>query len=154
MPGFTQGRDDGTYPPDAFETRGRRIRVLSGHDVALVNGPVFVVGLSYAVAPWVLGFAATHHDLAVHNLIVGCAVCLLAAGFTVAPERMTGLSAALGVIGLWMAVSPWAVGGTPGDNPGHAPGRAAAVAGVVLGVLTLALGLVSTALVRRANRVP
>ncbi|WP_338704199.1 SPW repeat protein (plasmid) [Streptomyces sp. Q6] len=141
-----QGRDDGTYPPGAFETGGRRLRVLSGHDVALVNGPVFLVGLFYAVSPWVLGFAGTHHDLAVHDLVVGCAVCLLAGGFTVAPERMTGLSGALGVTGLWMAVSPWVVG--------EVPGRATAVAGVVLGVLALVLGLVSTVLVRRANRVP
>ncbi|MFF5499795.1 SPW repeat protein [Streptomyces aquilus] len=146
MPGFTQERDDSTFPPDAFETPARRVRVLSGHDVALVNGPVFLVGLFYAVSPWVLGFARTHHDLAVHDLVVGSAVCLLAGGFTVAPERMTGLSAALGVTGLWMAVSPWVVG--------HAPGRATAVGGVVLGVLALMLGLVSTALVRRANRVP
>nr|WP_079083528.1 SPW repeat protein [Streptomyces antibioticus] len=120
--------------------------MLSGHDVALVNGPVFLVGLFYAVSPWVLGFAHTHHDLAVHDLAVGGAICLLAVGFTVAPERMTGLSGALSVTGLWMAISPWLVG--------HAPSRATAVGGVVLGVLALMLGLVSTALVRRANRFP
>jgi len=131
---------------DAFGTRRRRVLVLSGHDVALVNGPVFLVGLFYAVSPWVLGFAGTHHDLAVHDLVVGCAICVLALGFTIAPERMTGLSAALVVTGVWMALSPWVVV--------RRPGRAAAVDGVILGVLALVLGLLSTALVRRANRVP
>ncbi|GHB11316.1 hypothetical protein GCM10010330_76700 [Streptomyces tendae] len=147
MPGFPHGRDDPTCPPGVLGTRRRRIRVLSGLDVALVNGPVFLVGLFYAVSPYVLGFAGTHHDLAVHNLVVGCAICLLAVGFTVAPERMTGLSAALGVTGLWMAVAPWCVARA-------APGRAAVVGGVVLGVLALALGLLSSTLVHRANRLP
>ncbi|MGW0302560.1 SPW repeat protein [Streptomyces anthocyanicus] len=147
MPRFTHGRDDTALPPDGLGTRPRRLRVLTDNDVALINGPVFLVGLFYAVSPYVLGFADTHHDLAVHDLVVGCAICALAAGFTVAPERMTGLSAALGVTGLWMALAPWAVA--------HAsPGRGAAVAGVVFGVLALVLGLVSAALVRRANRVP
>ncbi|MFE1199627.1 SPW repeat protein [Streptomyces olivaceoviridis] len=146
MSGFTRGRDDVARRPDAFGTRERRVRVLGGHDVALLNGPVFLVGLFYAVSPWVLGFAAAHHDLAVHDLVVGCAVCLLTVGFTVAPERMTGLSAALGVTGLWMVCSPWAVV--------RHPGRAAAVDGVVLGVLALVLGLLATALIRRANRLP
>ncbi|KMS90481.1 SPW repeat protein [Streptomyces flaveolus] len=134
------------WHPDAFETRARRVRVLGGHEVALVNGPVFLVGLFYAVSPWVLGFAAAHHDLAVHDLVVGCAICFLAVGFTVAPERMTGLSAALGVTGLWMACSPWVVV--------RHPGRAAVVDGLILGALALVLGLLSTVLVRRANRVP
>ncbi len=146
MPGFTRGGDDAARRSDAFGPLERRVRVLGGQDVALVNGPVFLVGLFYAVSPWVLGFAAAHHDLAVHDLVVGCAICVLTLGFTVAPERMTGLSAALGVTGLWMAFSPWAVV--------RDPGRAAAAAGVVLGVLALVLGLTSTALVRRANRLP
>ncbi len=146
MSGFIRGRDDTSYPPDTLAPRRRRVRVLSGHDVALVNGPVFLVGLFYAVSPYVLGFAGTHHDLAVHDLVVGGAVCLLAVGFTVAPERMTGLSAALAVTGVWMALSPWWVG--------SAPGRAAGTAGVVLGLLALLLGVLSSVLVRRANRLP
>ncbi|MFE6891946.1 SPW repeat protein [Streptomyces sp. NPDC057694] len=130
--------------PDAFEMRTRYLRVLHGQDVALVNGPVFLVGLYFAVSPWVLHFAADQVDLAVHDLIVGAFVCLLALGFTVVPERMTGMSGALGAIGVWMAISPWVVA--------RHPGPAAAGNGVVLGVLTLALGLLGVAMVRRANR--
>ncbi|MDN3029659.1 SPW repeat protein [Streptomyces sp. S.PB5] len=132
--------------PDAFEMRKRYARVLSAHDVALVNGPVFVVGLFFAVSPWVVRFAVHHGDLAVHDLIIGSAICLLSLGFTVAPERMTGMSGALTLTGVWMAVSPWVVAGP------H-PQRGAAVDGVVLGALAFGLGLVCTVMVRRANRI-
>jgi hypothetical protein len=131
--------------PDAFEMRERYARVLGAHDVALVNGPVFLIGLFCAASPWILHFAARSDDLAMHDLIVGGAVCLLAMGYTVAPERMTGLSAALVLIGLWTGVSPWAVG--------RHPGRPAILDGVILGALASVLGLVSLAMVRRANRI-
>ncbi|MET8767364.1 MULTISPECIES: SPW repeat protein [Streptomyces] len=145
MPGYPHRKDDMADHPDAFEMRERYARVLGAHDVALLNGPVFLVGLFYAASPWILHFAARSSDLAVHNLIVGAATCLLALGFTVAPERMTGMSGALVLVGLWMGASPWAVG--------RHPSRPAAFDGVVLGVLVLALGLVSLAMVRRANRI-
>lgn len=145
MPGFPHGRGDPAWPPDLLGTQRRRGRIVSGLGVAWVKGPVFLVGLCYAVFPYVLGFADTDHDFAVHNLVVGCAICLLAIGFTVAPERVTGLTAALGVTGLWMAVAPWCVARC-------APRRA--VVGVVLGVLALFLGLLSSTRVRRANRLP
>ncbi|WP_409467208.1 hypothetical protein [Streptomyces sp. HC307] len=54
MSGFPHGRDDMASHPDAFEMRERYARVLTSHDVALVNGPVFLVGLFFAVSPWVL----------------------------------------------------------------------------------------------------
>jgi hypothetical protein len=131
--------------PDAFEMRERYARVLGAHDVALVNGPVFLVGLFFAASPWILHFAARNGDLAVHDLIVGGGICLLALGFTVAPERMTGMSGALVLTGPWMGGSPWVVA--------RHPGRPAALDGVILGALALALGLVSLAMVRRANRI-
>ncbi|MFF0050830.1 SPW repeat protein [Streptomyces sp. NPDC005498] len=145
MSGFSRGSDDLEGHPDAFEMRARYSRVLSGHDVALVNGPVFLVGLLFAVSPWVLHFASADRDLAVHNLIIGCAVSVLALGFTIAPERMTGMSGALIAIGAWMGFSPWAVG--------RPPDWAAGVDGVVLGACALALGVLCTVMVRRANRI-
>ncbi|CAM5360441.1 MULTISPECIES: SPW repeat protein [Streptomyces] len=145
MSGFPHRRDDMAGHPDAFEMRERYARVLGAHDVALVNGPVFLVGLFFAASPWILHFAMANGDLAVHDLIVGAAICLLALGFTVAPERMTGMSGALVLIGVWMGVSPWVVG--------RHPGRAATLDGVILGALALALGLMSMAMVRRANRI-
>ncbi|MEV5148600.1 SPW repeat protein [Streptomyces sp. NPDC052727] len=145
MSGFPHRRDDMAGHPDAFEMRERYARVLGVHDVALVNGPVFLVGLFFAASPWILHFAAANGDLAVHDLILGAAVCFQALGFTVAPERMTGMSGALSVTGVWMVLSPWVVG--------RHPGRGAALDGVSLGVLALALGLVSGVMVRRANRV-
>ncbi|WP_030749641.1 SPW repeat protein [Streptomyces sp. NRRL S-31] len=145
MSGFPHRRDDMAGHPDAFEMRERYARVLGAHDVALVNGPIFLVGLFFAASPWILHFAGTDGDLAVHDLVVGAAICLLALGFTVAPERMTGMSGALGVTGVWMLLSPWVVG--------RHPGRGAVLGSVLLGTLALVLGLVSGAMVRRANRV-
>ncbi|GLX49146.1 membrane protein [Streptomyces hygroscopicus subsp. hygroscopicus] len=144
MSGYPHRKDDMADHPDAFEMRGRYARVLGAHDVALVNGPVFLVGLFYAASPWILHFAARSGDLAVHALIVGGAVCLLALGFTVAPERMTSMSGALVVIGFWTGASPWVVG--------RHPGRPAVLDGTICGALALALGVVSLAMVRRANR--
>lgn len=144
MSGSFPDGDDMADHPDASEMRERYARVLQGHDVALMNGPVFLVGLFFALSPWALHFDASHRDLAVQDLILGAAVSVLALGFTVAPERMTGLCGALSLIGVWMAVSPWAVTGRPV--------RAAAADGVVVGGLALLLGVLCAVMVRRVNR--
>lgn len=75
MSGFSHSSDDMASHTDAFEMRERYARVLSAHGVALLNGLVFLVGLFFAVSPWALHFAARPSDLAVHDLIVGGAIC-------------------------------------------------------------------------------
>ncbi len=78
--------------------------------VALVDGPVFLLGLYCAASPWILHYTASQPALVAHNLIVGIAIGLLALGFTRAPERMYGLSWAMCAMGLWMIIAPWVVG--------------------------------------------
>jgi hypothetical protein len=145
MSGYPHRKDDMAGHPDAFEMRARYARVLGAPDVALANGPVFLVGLFFATSPWILHFATANRDLATHDLIVGVAICLLAFGFAAVPERMTGMSGALALIGVWTVVSPWAVG--------RHPVRAETLVGVIVGVLALLLGLLAIAMVRRANRI-
>ncbi|MET7288924.1 SPW repeat protein [Streptomyces sp. NPDC005573] len=106
-------RGDMATHPDISEMRDRYSRMLGGHDVALVDGPVFLLGLYCAASPWILHYTATQPALTVHNLIVGIAIGLLALGFTRAPERMYGLSWAMCAMGVWMIIAPWIVGSNP-----------------------------------------
>jgi uncharacterized membrane protein YiaA len=88
--------------------------MLGRRDVALLDAPIFLAGLFCAISPWVInGFAAAQPQLTTHNLIVGIAIGLVALGFTMAPERMYGMSWALCAIGLWLVVSAWVVGIDP-----------------------------------------
>jgi hypothetical protein len=107
--------------------------MLGGRDVALVDGPVFLLGLYCAVSPWILHFTTSQPALVPHNLIVGIAIGLLALGFTAAPERMYGLSWAMGALGVWMIISPWIVG--------ESPDAGVVVNNIIIGCLTLLLGL-------------
>jgi hypothetical protein len=99
--------------PDAMEMRARYDRVLGGRDVMFVDAPVFLAGLYAAISPWVVNFAAGQPQLRISNLIVGIAVAVLALGFTMAPERMYGLSWAICAAGIWLVISTWIVGNTP-----------------------------------------
>ncbi|GAA4791976.1 SPW repeat protein [Streptomyces ziwulingensis] len=134
MADVSHSRGDITSHPDAPEMRARYARMLGGSDVALVDGPVFLLGLYCAVSPWVLHFTANQPALVPHNLIVGVAIVLLALGFTRAPERMYGLSGAMCAMGAWMIISPWIVG--------QSPDAGVIWNNVVIGALTLALGTV------------
>ncbi|MGW1543456.1 SPW repeat protein [Streptomyces sp. NPDC002309] len=127
-------RGDITSHPDAFEMRERYARMLGGRDVALVDGPVFLLGLYCAVSPWVVHYATGQPALATHNLIIGVAIALLALGFTRAPERMYGLSWAMCALGVWMIISPWIVGRGPDAGP--------IWNNIIIGALALILGLV------------
>ncbi len=143
MADVSHHRGDLAGHPDASEMRARYERVLGGRDVVLVDGPVFLVGLYCAVSPWIVHFALAQPPLVVHNLILGIAIALLAVGFTVAPERMYGLSGAMCAIGVWMIISPWIVGSSPD-------------AGViwnnlVIGVLTFLLGAMCVAVASRSR---
>ncbi|MEU3826638.1 hypothetical protein GT045_27675 [Streptomyces sp. SID486] len=127
-------RGDISSHPDVSEMRERYSRMLGGRDVALVDGPVFLLGLYCAASPWILHYTANQPSLMTHNLIVGIAISLLALGFTRAPERMYGLSWAMCAMGIWMIIAPWIVG--------RAPDAGVIVNNVVIGALALALGLV------------
>ncbi|MFE9438295.1 SPW repeat protein [Streptomyces sp. NPDC006602] len=136
MANVSHTRGDITTHPDASEMRERYDRVLGGRDVALVDGPVFLLGLYCAVSPWVVHYTTSQPDLVIHNLIMGIAIGLLALGFTRAPERMYGLSWAMCALGVWMIVSPWIVG--------ESPDAGVIWNNIVIGALAVILGLMCT----------
>ncbi|KMS88325.1 MULTISPECIES: SPW repeat protein [Streptomyces] len=127
-------RGDISSHPDVSEMRDRYARMLGGRDVALVDGPVFLLGLYCAASPWILHYTANQPALTTHNLIMGIAIGLLALGFTRAPERMYGLSWAMCALGIWMIIAPWIVGSSPDVG--------VIVNNVVIGALALVLGLI------------
>ncbi|MEU5401574.1 SPW repeat protein [Streptomyces sp. NPDC005963] len=137
-------REDLAGHPDITEMRDRYAQVLGGRDVALVDGPVFLVGLACAISPWVVHFSANQPALATHNLIMGIAIAVLALGFTVTPQRMYGLSGAMCAMGVWLVIAPWIVGSSPDAG--------VIWTNVVLGALTFVLGLVCTAATIRSGR--
>ncbi|MYY01611.1 hypothetical protein GT035_05225 [Streptomyces sp. SID4913] len=112
----------------------RYARVMGGRDVALVDAPVFLVGLYCAVSPWVLHFTTSQSSLVTHNLVMGIAIAVLGLGFTAMPQRMYGLSWAIVAMGAWMIVSPWVVGSSPDTG--------VILNNVIIGGLAALLGLV------------
>ncbi|TRV72840.1 hypothetical protein FKN01_29090 [Streptomyces sp. 130] len=112
----------------------RYARVMGGRDVALVDAPVFLVGLYCAVSPWVLHFTTSQSALVTHNLVMGIAIAVLGLGFTAMPQRMYGLSWAICAMGAWMVISPWVVGSSPDTG--------VILNNVIIGGLTALLGLV------------
>ncbi|MFB7221733.1 SPW repeat protein [Streptomyces sp. NPDC056227] len=144
MSNVSHTRADITSHPDVSEMRERYARMLGGRDVALVDGPVFLVGLYCAVSPWVLHFSASQPTLVQHNLIMGIAIAVLGLGFTAMPERMYGLSWAICAMGIWMIVSPWVVGSSPDMG--------VILNNVIIGGLTLLLGLVCAGAAAKTNR--
>ncbi|MFF7497793.1 SPW repeat protein [Streptomyces rubiginosohelvolus] len=134
MSNVSHARSDLSGHPDASEMRARYDRVMGGRDVALVDAPVFLVGLYCAVSPWVLHFTASQPALVTHNLVMGIAVAVLALGFTVMPERMYGLSWAMCAIGAWIIVSTWVVG--------NSPDAGIVINNIIVGGLTVLLGMV------------
>ncbi|MFF7366944.1 SPW repeat protein [Streptomyces tricolor] len=139
-------RGDISSHPDVSEMRDRYARMLGGRDVALVDGPVFLLGLYCAASPWILHYTASQPALVAHNLIVGIAIGLLALGFTRAPERMYGLSWAMCAMGLWMIIAPWIVGRNPDAG--------VIVNNIVIGVLALVLGLICAGTAMKSNPRP
>ena len=139
-------RGDITSHPDVTEMRERYARMIGGRDVALVDGPVFLLGLYCAVSPWILHFTANQPALVPHNLIIGIAIGLLALGFTAAPARMYGLSWAACAIGVWMIISPWVVGDSPDAG--------VAVNNIIIGALGILLGLMCIATAARSTPKP
>ncbi|QIY69005.1 SPW repeat protein [Streptomyces sp. RLB1-33] len=132
MANVSHPRGDITTHPDASEMRERYDRMLGGRDVALVDGPVFLLGLYCAASPWILHYTTSQPALATHNLIMGIAIGLLALGFTMAPERMYGLSWAICAMGAWMIISPWVVGTSPDTG--------VVINSIIIGALAVMLG--------------
>ncbi|MER7553249.1 MULTISPECIES: SPW repeat protein [Streptomyces] len=134
MSNVSHARSDLSGHPDASEMRARYDRVMGGRDVALVDAPVFLVGLYCAVSPWVLHFTASQPALVTHNLVMGIAIAVLALGFTAMPERMYGLSWAICAMGAWIIVSTWVVG--------NSPDAGIVINNIIVGGLTVLLGMV------------
>lgn len=143
MADVSRTRGDMTSHPDVSEMRERYARMLGGRDVALVDGPVFLLGLYCAASPWILHYTTSQPALTVHNLIMGIAIGLLALGFTRAPERMYGLSWAMCALGVWMIIAPWIVGTSPDAG--------VIASNVVIGALALALGLICAGTAARSK---
>jgi hypothetical protein len=137
MANVSNTREDIASHPDVPEMRDRYARMLGGRDVALVDGPVFLLGLYCAASPWILHYTSSQSALMTHNLIVGIAICVLALGFTTNPARMYGLSGAMCAMGIWMIIAPWIVGTRPDAG--------VAVNNIIIGALTLMLGFVCLA---------
>ncbi|MCB5907815.1 SPW repeat protein [Streptomyces pinistramenti] len=137
MADVSHSRGDLAGHPDVSEMQARYERVLGGRDVALVDGPVFLVGLFCAASPWIVHYTSSQPSLVMHNLIMGIAIGLLALGFTVTPARMYGLSWAMCAMGVWMIIAPWIVG--------RSPDAGVIWNNVVIGGLAFLLGLVCVA---------
>ncbi|MEU0387814.1 SPW repeat protein [Streptomyces chartreusis] len=146
MANVSPTRGDITSHPDASEMRDRYARVLGGRDVALVDGPVFLLGLYCAASPWIVHYTTSQPPLVTHNLIMGIAIGLLALGFTRAPERMYGLSWAMCALGVWMIISPWVVGDSPDAG--------VVWNNVVIGALAVILGLACAGTAAKASTRP
>ncbi|MGI5423403.1 SPW repeat protein [Streptomyces sp. CA-179760] len=146
MANVSPTRGDITSHPDASEMRDRYARVLGGRDVALVDGPVFLLGLYCAASPWIVHYTTSQPPLVTHNLIMGIAIGLLALGFTRAPERMYGLSWAMCALGVWMIISPWIVG--------ESPDAGVVWNNIIIGALAVLLGLVCAGTAAKASPRP
>jgi hypothetical protein len=146
MANVSPTRGDITGHPDASEMRDRYARVLGGRDVALVDGPVFLLGLYCAASPWIVHYTTSQPALVTHNLIMGIAIGLLALGFTRAPERMYGLSWAMCALGVWMIISPWIVG--------ESPDAGVVWNNIIIGALAVVLGLVCAGTAAKAQPRP
>ncbi|MEU1853575.1 SPW repeat protein [Streptomyces sp. NPDC019990] len=146
MANVSPTRGDISSHPDASEMRARYARMLGGREVALVDGPVFLLGLYCAASPWIVHYTTSQPPLVTHNLIMGIAISLLALGFTRAPERMYGLSWAMCALGVWMIISPWIVG----DNPD----AGVVWNNIIIGALAVILGLVCAGTAAKATPRP
>lgn len=144
MADISHTRGDLAGHPDASELRTRYERVMGGKDVALVDGPVFLIGLYCALSPWIVHFSGNQPSLATHNLIIGIAVAVMALGFTMVPERMYGLSWAMCAIGAWLVLSTWIVGTSPDAG--------VIWNNVIVGALAFCLGLACVGTAMRVNR--
>ena len=89
-----------------------------------------VLGVCLVLAPWAVGFDGDT-VATVNAVVIGLALVAAALGAMLVPRAWEEWTEAL--LGLWLIVSPWALGfGMATDA-----GRAAVVAGVVIAALAL-----------------
>lgn len=143
MADVSHHRGDLASHPDASEMRDRYARVLGDRRGALVDGPVYLLGLYCAISPWVVHFTGSQPTLASMNLVMGIALALLGIGFTLAPARMSGLSGAICAMGVWLIIAPWIVG--------TSPDRGVIINNVIVGGLTVLLGMACMATAVRSG---
>jgi hypothetical protein len=124
--------------------QARYDRILGGRDVALMDAPVFLIGLYCAVSPWILHFTRNQPAMVVHNVIIGIAIALLGWSFAQRPHRMYGLSWAMCAIGTWLVISSWLVGSHPD--------RGIIASNAAVGGLTILMGLLCAAAAAKARR--
>ncbi|WP_151478698.1 SPW repeat protein [Streptomyces albicerus] len=146
MADVSHTRGDITSHPDVTEMRDRYARMVGGRDVALVDGPVFLLGLYCATSPWILHYTTSQPALVTHNLIMGIAIGVLALGFTTTPTRMYGLSWAMCAMGTWLIISPWIVG--------ESPDAGVVVNNIIIGALAVVLGFVCAATSAKSKSTP
>ncbi len=111
-------------------------------------GLILLCGLYLILAPWIMGFGGAA-DLAVSNTVTGLALALLAAGRTLASTRFQPLSWVLPVLGLWAAVSPFAI--PTSDEQVTPPTTSGVVGNIVAGALVVLAGIVMIVRARRAT---
>lgn len=110
-------------------------------------GLILLAGLYLIVAPWIMGFGGAA-DLAVSNTVAGLALALLAAGRTLSSTRFQPLSWVLPVLGLWAAISPFAI--PTSDEQVTPPTTSGIVGNIVAGALVFVAGIVMIARDRRS----
>lgn len=94
-----------------------------------------LIGLWFAVSPWVLGFA-DQRTAAINMVVVGILLIAVAFGAALVPRAWEEWSEA--ALGLWMVVSPWAL-----TFQTLRPAMASAVCGGLV-VLALAIWVLGT----------
>lgn len=144
MSNVSHARSDISGHPDASEMRARYDRVMGGRDVALVDAPVFLVGLLLRRFPVGAPLHGQPAALVTHNLVMGIAIAVLALGFTAMPERMYGLSWAICAMGAWIIVSTWVVGSSPDAG--------IVINNIIVGGLTVLLGMVCAGAAARTRK--
>jgi hypothetical protein len=143
MSNVSHARGDIAAHPDAQEMRARYDR-MTGRNVALVDGPLFLLGLYCAVSPWILHFTASQPALVTHNLVLGIAIAVLALGMTAVPERMAGMGLAISAIGVWLIVSTWIVG--------NSPDAGVIISNIIVGGLAIVMGMICAATAMKARK--
>ena len=127
--------------PELAEMREWLERSGSSSSKAIaVEGLILLAGVYAAISPWVMHFAATEHNIAGSNLIVGITIALIGLALTLAPDRMGRVAWMIMPLGLWLVISPWVVTAVHGARAGII------ISNCIVGAVTLLLGLAAMGL--------
>lgn len=132
--------------PDIIAMRERYEQVFETPQAWVSEGLLMMAALYAAISPWVVGFGAHSHGLAVSNLVVGLALAVLALGFAASTVHLHGLTWVSSLIGVWLIITPWVV-----QHTDHTVGLI--VSNVVVGACIVVIGGAMTAVsMRRPGR--